>query len=198
MLRDFWITSCIIFVALDVIGLLPIFLSMTAKFAPERKKHTINISIIVAFLVAVIFLILGENVFEFLGITIADFRIAGGLVLLLLSLADLAGTSKTQDPNASTGIVPLAVPLITGPGIITSTFLQVQTVGFAITLFAMIANYFLTWIALHYSESVNKFIGKDGTTIFSKLAALMLSAIAVSMMRLGFTEMIHGIMSSSH
>jgi multiple antibiotic resistance protein len=185
MLKNFWITFCILFVALDILGALPLFLTLTSPLSEEKKTHIVQNSMLVAFVVACIFLLLGENIFVFLGITIADFKIAGGLVLLLCSLVDLVGSSRPHHPEASTGIVPLAVPMITGPAIITSSFLQMQSVGLLITLIALTANYLIAWAVLQNANYIAKWMGKDGTVIFSKLAALLLSAIAVAMIRSG-------------
>jgi multiple antibiotic resistance protein len=139
--------------------------------------------------VALAFVFLGQGLFKHLGIELFDFRIAGGLILLLVSLADLVGGPETvQRSTGSTGIVPLAVPLITGPGVLTTLLLQVGTAGYTVTLLALAANYALAWALLRRSEKVTRLIGKDGTVVLSKIAALLLAAIAVAMIRSGVFE----------
>jgi multiple antibiotic resistance protein len=141
---------------------------------------------LVAFIVAVIFALLGDGIFHYLSITLFDFKIAGGLVLLLVSLADLVGGPEAiNHSSGSTGIVPLAVPLITGPGVITTLLLQVNSVGYLVSLAALCANYCLAWFILRHSEKVTRILGKDGTVVISKIAALLLATIAVSMIRTG-------------
>ena len=145
----------------------------------------------VAFLVAVVFVFIGKTVFVHLGITLYDFRMAGGLILLLIALSDLLGGPDTvKQTSGSTGIVPLAVPLITGPGVLTSLVLQVGQHGYGVTLLALGTNYFVAWVLLRKCDVVQRLIGKDGTVVLSKIAALLLAAISVSMIRNGFFEAI--------
>ena len=191
MLYQFGTAFIAVFVALDVIGVLPVFVSMTFRMSSEDRSRIIDQSMIVAFTVALAFVLIGESLFHFLGITLPDFKIAGGLVLLLVSLTDLVGgPEKLNQSSGSTGVVPLAVPFITGPGVITSLALQIHSVGYWVTIAALVANYFIAWIVLHRSEKVTGFIGKDGTIVISKIVALLLAAISVSIIRTGVFELI--------
>jgi multiple antibiotic resistance protein len=180
-----------VFVALDIIGTLPLYISMTHEMEDGARRRVLDTSMIVAFVVALIFLFFGVTIFRFLGITISDFKIAGGLVLLLVSLADLlAGPDAVRHKPASTGIVPLAVPLITGPGVLTTLILQAGSVGYVFTLIALILNYGFAWFLLRRAERVTGLIGRDGTVVASKIAALLLAAIAVAMIRSGIFELV--------
>lgn len=198
MLSSLALSFTAIFVALDIVGALPMYLSMTHEMEENERRKIVDLSMLVAFLVALFFAFLGSQLFQSLGIALFDFKIAGGLVLLLLSLADLAGgpeTVKQKPAFGSTGIVPLAVPLITGPGVLTQVVLQVGTNGYAITLAALVLNYVLAWLLLRYSAMVTRLIGKEGTVVISKIGALLLAAIAVAMMRSGIFEAIEGFRS---
>jgi len=178
-----------LFVALDVVGTLPVYFSLTSKLDPTERRRIVDRSMWVALLTAVGFVFLGQSVFRFLGIQIADFRIAGGLVLLLISLADLVGKPEHESRvTGSSGIVPLAVPLITGPGVLTTLILQVGLFGYGLTLAALLANYAIAWLLLRKSDSIHRLLGNDGAVVLSKLAALLLAAIAVSMIRGGVME----------
>jgi multiple antibiotic resistance protein len=191
MLDAFSLTFVSIFVAMDIVGTLPLFMSMTRRLSSEGRRQIVDNSMLVAVGVAILFLFVGNGIFRFLGITLFDFKIAGGLVLLLVALADLVGGPEaTKQSSGSTGVVPLAVPLITGPGVITSMTLQVSNAGYSVTFFALFLNYLLAWGILRNSESVTRVIGKDGTVVISKVAALLLSAIAVAMIRSGVFEAI--------
>ena len=191
MVQQFGLTFIALFVALDCVGNLPMLISLTRGLSRPAQVAVVNTSMWVALAVALIFLFIGEGVFHYLGITLFDFQVAGGLVLLLISLAELLGGPEATHQNVgSTGIVPLAVPLITGPAIITSLVLQVNTAGYGITITALFANYLLAWIVFRNSERVTRLIGKDGTVIVSKVAALFLAAIAVSMIRSGIFSII--------
>lgn len=191
MLQQLMISFTAVFVALDVIGTVPVYVAMTQALSEAERKKALNRSMWVAFTVAVIFVLGGRMIFRFLGIELFDFKIAGGLILLLVALADLIGGPETvQKATGSTGIVPLAVPLITGPGVLTTLILQVGTVGFTLTMVALVANYVLGWIILRQSGRVTELMGKDGTVVLSKIAALLMAAIAVAMIRGGIFESI--------
>jgi multiple antibiotic resistance protein len=191
MLGQFLLSFTGIFVAMDIIGTVPMYLSMTGGLEARERSIVVNKSILVALVVAILFMFFGQKLFAHLGITIPDFKIAGGLILLLVSLADLlGGPEAVQKSSGSTGIVPLAVPLITGPGVLTAVILQSSTTGIFITLMAILLNFVIAWIILLKCETVTKLIGKDGTVVISKIAALLLAAISVAMIRSGIFEAI--------
>ena len=197
MFYRFGLTFVAIFVALDFIGTLPIFVSMTRGLSKSRRGKIVDESMIVALCVALLFMGVGERIFQAFGIALFDFKIAGGLVLLLISLADLLGGPESVNrTSGSTGIVPLAVPLITGPGVIATLVLQVNSVGYGIVILALISNYFLAWLVFRNSEKVTRVIGKDGTVVISKIAALLLAAIGVAMIRSGIFESISAFRSA--
>ena len=190
-MKSLFLASIAIFVALDIIGALPMFIGMTLGLTTQERNRVVDVSMLVAFGVAVAFVFLGNSIFRYLGITIFDFKIAGGLVLLLISLADLVSQPEVVNrASGSTGVVPLAVPLITGPGVLTTLILQVNGIGYGLTLAALFLTYLVAWIVLRRSEMVTRAIGKDGTVVCSKIFALLLAAIAVSMIRGGIFQAI--------
>lgn len=192
MTQSFALAFVAIFAALDIVGTVPLYVSITHGMSVESRRKTANASMWTALIVAIAFMFLGKILFRFLGIEVFDFKIAGGVVLLLVSLADLLkGPESTQQSSGSTGIVPLAVPLITGPGVLTTVILQVDSVGYLITLACLMLNYGIAWALLRKATLVTKMIGTDGTIVVSKLAALMLAAIAVAMIRSGVFDSIH-------
>jgi multiple antibiotic resistance protein len=180
-----------LFVALDIIGLLPMYTAITNGMSARVRQDTVDRSMAVAGCLALVFIFLGEAIFRYLGITLPDFKIAGGIVLLLVSLADLLG-SPESDKRASgeSGIVPLAVPLITGPGVLTVLVLQAKTFGYLLTILSLLANYGLAWFVLRRAHVIRNLIGKDGMVVISKIAALLLAAISVAMIRAGMVETI--------
>jgi multiple antibiotic resistance protein len=179
------------FVALDIIGAVPIYFSLTHNMEDHTRNVMVNKSMLVALAVALVFMLVGLQIFKFMGIEIFDFKMAGGLVLLLIALSELAGGPEAEkNSSGSTGIVPIAVPLISGPGVLTTLILQVSTIGYLMTFLALILNYFLAWIVLRHSNKVKSLIGKDGTLIISKIAALLLAAYSLAMLRSGVFEAI--------
>lgn len=190
-MNQFLITFTALFVALDIIGTVPIYLSLTKDMDRKTRHRIVDKSMLVALLVAVVFMVAGQATFKHLGISLNDFKIAGGLILLLISLADLlGGPNAIHGTTGETGIVPLAVPLISGPGVLTTLLLQTGSVGYGLTIAALLINYVLAWQVLRHCDRVTKYIGKEGTVVLSKIAALLLAAIAVAMIRSGIFESI--------
>lgn len=191
IIGSFMVAFTAIFVALDIVGTVPIYLSLTKELSEGERRKIVDKSMWVALVVAILFVGVGKSVFKHLGIGIPDFRIAGGLILLLISLADLlGGPEAVQKSSGSTGVVPLAVPLISGPAVLTTLILQTASAGYAMTIVALLANYALGWLTLRHCDRVTRWIGRDGTVVVSKIAALLLAAIAVAMIRGGIIEIV--------
>ena len=169
------------------------YVSMIQHQSPKERTKTIRTSIIVAFIVALVFMLTGQALFKFIGITLSDFKIAGGIVLLLISLADLLGSPESKNrASGSTGIVPLAVPLITGPAAMTTLVIQAGSYGYPVTIASMIANYLIAWGLLHNSFFLTRMFGRDGTVVISKIVVILLAAIGVAMIRSGVYGAIKG------
>ena len=179
-----------IFVAMDIIGILPMYLGMTQGLETRRRKRIVNLSVVVAAVVAFVFLLIGKWIFKFLGIAIYDFKVGGGIVLLVMAILDLIRGKEGEHHSGSTGVVPLGVPLITGPGLITTVMLQAGLYGYVIVILGMFCNFVFAWAALQRSATITRLIGKEGTDIVSKIAALLMTAIAFSMIRSGIFEAI--------
>lgn len=178
------------FVAMDIIGVLPMYLGMTVGLEAKRRRRLVNLSVMVAAGVAFAFAMLGHWIFKLLGIAIYDFKVGGGIVLLVMAILDLIKGRGDKEHSASTGVVPLGVPLITGPGLIATVMLQVGIYGNIIVILSMLGNFLFAWAALRKSALITRFIGVEGTDIVSKIAALLMTAIAFAMIRTGLFEAI--------
>ncbi|MEK6598831.1 MAG: MarC family protein [Deltaproteobacteria bacterium] len=190
-ITNFLLALIPIFVAIDAIAVLPIFLSMTEGMPPDDKKIIIKQSVITAFLVSVCFLAVGKFIFSALGITVADFKIAGGIVLLVLAINDLLFPEKTRRfQGSSIGVVPLGMPLIVGPGVLTTIIILVDTYGYLPALFSILINLFIVWFTFNKSDAIMKILGENGAKGFSKVMSIFLAAIAVMMIRRGIFELI--------
>ena len=186
-MTEFWLVFVPLFVAVDAIGTMPMFLSFTQGLEKQAVRRIIYQSIMTAMVVAVAFLALGQGVLGLLGITVADFMVAGGALLFVLSLHDMLTFEKKElpvDPE-SLGAVPLAVPLIVGPAVLTTSILFVSQYGFVITAAAIVVNILIAGFVFYLSGSIDRVMGKSGAKIISKLASLILAAIAVMMIRRG-------------
>jgi multiple antibiotic resistance protein len=186
-MNEFWLCFVPLFVAVDAIGVLPLFLSLTEGMDRPRMKTIIAQSVITASTVALIFLAFGPVLLRFLGITVPDFMIAGGILLLAISLSDLLTGEKKQrqiDPE-TLGAVPIGVPLITGPAVLTICILLTGLHGRLLTAAAVVTNVALAGLLFAFAHPIEQFLGRTGTKTISKVASLLLAAIAVMLIRKG-------------
>jgi len=175
-----------LFVAIDVFGVLPVYASLTEGMDDDSKRRVVRGATITAMLVATAFMFLGEGTFRLLGVTTDDFRIAGGLLLLVFAVQDLmVGGKPRRTVSATIAVVPLGMPLIVGPGTLTTTLLVVQQHGPAITLAALAANIAIVFVVLRGAGLILRVIGPGGAIASAKIASLLLATIGVMMVRVG-------------
>ena len=191
-MKSFLLCFVPLFVAVDPVGVLPLFLGLTQGVSPGRRRRIIARSVVTAAAVALLFVAAGPAVLRLLGITIADFMVAGGVVLFGMSLAELVtpGKAARRPDPASLGAVPLGVPLITGPAVLTTSMLLVDQYGLLPTALAVSANVLLAGAVFLCAEIINRLLGKAGASIVSKVGNLLLAAIAVMMVRKGLTALL--------
>ena len=183
-----------LFVAMDVFMIIPIFISMTQEMSEKTRLAVVRDSIITAVIVSLLFLALGNAIFNILGIRGDDFKIAGGLVLLVFAVLDLLQRGDEQRRSvAKMGVVPIGVPLIAGPAVLTTVLVLQDQYGFIPTVISLLLNLFIVWISLINAERIIKTIGRGGVTGLSKVMALLLASIAIMMIRLGIENIIRGV-----
>ena len=177
-----------LFVTIDPIGLAAVFLGLGQGVPPAQRQRIARQATITGGGVALIFLFLGQSIFRALGISVSDFQIAGGLILFVLAARDLVlpDTEGAKIPEGF-GVVPLGMPLIAGPALITTLLVLAQTIGWAVALAGLVANLVLVVLALHYSEWLGRRIGATGMRAISKIVSMLLAAIAISMIRRGWS-----------
>lgn len=188
--REFLVIFIPLFVAMDAVGVLPIFLGLTHDLPPARRNQLVTTATLTVLVISVIFLFTGSAVFRFLGITENDFRVGGGLVLLAISISDLAGSHEDDNrkpASQNVGIVPIGIPLIMGPAALTTLLIGVESYGYWITGIAMLANLAIVWFSFRYAHYIVRVIGTGGARAFAKVASLFIAAIAVMMIRVGVT-----------
>lgn len=193
-MHAFWLCFVPLFVAVDAFGALPIFVSLTEEIDSARKRKIVYQSIVTATIVAIVFLVFGPLLLGYLGITVSDFMIAGGILLLAISLSDLLTGEKRQrqtDPD-SLGAVPLGIPLITGPAVLTTCVLLANIHGRWITATATVVNIAIAGIIFLTADPISRLLGKVGTKTISKVASMLLAAIAVMLIRRGIVDAMSG------
>jgi len=182
-----------LFFAIDVIGILPVYVSMTKDVFIDKRQKIVNQAAVTAFLISFGFIYLGKGIFKFLGITIADFKIAGGILLLIFAINDLLFAQRSRrrtDVVETMGVVPIGMPLIIGPAVLTTLLLSVGANGYNATILALVLNVAIVWAVFRYSDFTIKTIGVAGAIAIGKVFSLLLAAIAVEMIRLGITDIV--------
>jgi multiple antibiotic resistance protein len=176
-----------LFVIMDPPGTIPLFLSLTGGRSIEMRRRLAWQAVLVAFFVITVFALFGQTILNYLGITLPAMQAAGGLLLLLVALELLTGKADepTQTTNVNVALVPLGTPLLAGPGAIVATIVFVRGVdGFdeaATIAAAIVAVHLVLWLFLRFSVGIIKVIRDSGVTLISRIAGLLLSAIAVQL-----------------
>ena len=187
MLEKFFLAFIPLFVAIDPIGLVALFMGLGTHAPSEQRTRQAMLGILTSLCVSVGFIFLGKIVFSALGITVADFQVAGGLILLVLAVRELVGIGGEDRTGTNEfGIVPLGMPLIAGPALLTALLLLVDTVGILFTVLALLVNLLLVGLGFRYASHFTRWMGKQGMKGISKLISLLLAAIAVSLIRRGW------------
>lgn len=175
-----------LFVAIDVFGLVPIFLALTNGMSELARRRVAYEAIATAFLVSIFFLVLGTWVFKVLGISLADFQIAGGLLLLVFGVVEILNLGPRDYVSGMTaGPVPLGIPLMVGPAVLTSLLLLTPLYGYTMTLIGLCFNLLLVALILSFTRFISHDIGKNVMHAVSQVIHLFLAAIGVSLIRRG-------------
>jgi multiple antibiotic resistance protein len=189
IIRELALTFVPLFFAMDAVGNLPIFLALTQEVEPKHRRRAVHVATLTALGVGLGFVAIGKAIFSLLGIEVADFLIAGGIILLILAVRYLI-TGKmveTQDLSASdmVGVVPLGTPLVVGPAVLTSLLSLTGQYRIAIVLSSFILNLAIQWVLFRQADRIVNFLGRTGVNAVSKIVMLLLAAIAVKMIREG-------------
>lgn len=196
MFKTFWLAFIPIFVAVDAIGILPIFVGLTRQFNKKKKYAIIVQSVITALCLAIVFVFLGKEIFKLLNITIGDFMIAGGLVLFCIAIIDIVNPGRQRKvPASEVGAVPLGTPLISGPAVLTTSLLVAGEYGLVIASLSILLNVVLAGVIFYSSNYIIEVLGERGTKALSKIMHLLLAAIAVMLIRKGLGQFIPALVA---
>jgi multiple antibiotic resistance protein len=185
-----------LFVIMDPPGTIPLFLSLTSGRTHRLRKRAAWQAVTVAFVVIVVFALFGQSILDYLGITLAAMQGAGGLLLLLVALELLTGHADEpeQTGNVNVALVPLGTPLLAGPGAIVATIVFVRGVddtskAIALAL-GIVAVHVVLWLFLRFSIVIIRVIKDSGVTLITRIAGLLLSAIAVQLIANAVTSFV--------
>ncbi len=183
-----------LFVALDPIGMVPLFLAVTGSLDSAQRKRIAVQAVLTATLIALGFMFVGQILFTYLGISPADFRIAGGVLLLVFAVLDVVGSGKpaVHEPDI-VGLVPLATPLIAGPATLTTILVLSSQAGLGRTWTAagLLVNFLVLAFMLRFADAIARVVGVKPMSAVAKVVTVLLAAIAVNFIRLGVTEVVH-------
>lgn len=179
-----------IFIIMDPFASLPSFLALTQGHNKEQLAKIANKAVLIAGILALIFVFSGTAILNVLSITLSDFRIAGGIVLALLGLENVLGFSFSnhkgkQADSLDSAAVLIATPLLTGPGLISSIVVLVQEHSVYIVLVSLLAALFLSWLILRNAILAKNLLGDKIILIFSKVMGLLLIAMGIAYIRAG-------------
>lgn len=192
-----------LFVILDPFAAVPIFLALTRSYSASERGRIANISALTVLLVLVVVTLIGETLLQTMGTSLASFRVGGGIVLLLMAISMLNGQTGTvrttpeeeaeaENRNAI-AVVPLAIPLMAGPGSISTAIIQMQRSATEfhglLVILTIILVCGLLWIVLRLATIIGKALGQIGLNIINRLFGLILAAIAVEIMANGLKEL---------
>lgn len=177
-----------LFVIMDPPGTVPIFLALTSAMTSRQRVQAARLAVTVAFAVIIAFAVFGRALLQYLNISLPALQAAGGLLLLLVALELLTG--KNQAPGSADGVnvalVPLGTPLLAGPGAIVATMVFVQqaegrAASYAAIALGVLLVHLCLWLAMRFAGRIHRVLGEGGTTLVTRIAGLLLSAIAVQL-----------------
>jgi len=197
-MATFWLCFVPLFVAVDPVGLLPVYLSLTGGLSDSDQRRILRQSVLTAMAVAVGFLFLGQWVFRLLEITVADFMIAGGALLFAFAMSDLLSVGKQQSGMdlRTLGAVPIGVPLTVGPAVLTAIILLANEYGRLPTVLALVANLLIAGGVFWFSRVILRVLGETGVRTISKVVCVILAAFGVMMVRRGLLAVLSEMQGS--
>jgi multiple antibiotic resistance protein len=191
-LASFAASFVLLFSVFDVIGTVPLFLSLTQDYKEHRAK-IVRDSVIIATIILLIFATVGQLIFDILGITINDFKIAGGIILFIIAVDNLRGkVSQTRTIHATEiAAFPLATPLLAGPGAISTVMIYANPPYGLLEIFLVILlNSLLAFVILERASWIQRVLGNNGTQVFTRIVGLLIAAIGIAFIREGVVAII--------
>ncbi|MGA2385890.1 MAG: MarC family protein [Candidatus Bathyarchaeia archaeon] len=187
-----------LFIIVDPFGNIPIFIGLTENIPEAQIKKVYNTAVIVGMALLLVFAFAGTAILDIFGLTIPSFEVAGGILLLIIAVRIVvSGIHETVESPESIGAVPIAIPLLVGPGAITTTIITLQSystegaaIAVTITVLAVVIVLSLTWVILRFINGIHKVLGKTGAVVIARVMALLIAAIAVQYILTGVTHFI--------
>lgn len=189
------------------LGAIPIFVSLTGSLTEGERRRIVRTTSVAFAVVLIAAALIGEALLNFFGISIPSFKVGGGILLMLMAISMMQAryTLTRQTPEEaqeaedkqSIAVVPIAIPLLAGPGAISTVIIYAhasyQPVHIALIIFIVLMVALVTWIALHVANPISKLLGKTGINIATRLMGLLLASISVEFIAGGLTQLFPGL-----
>jgi multiple antibiotic resistance protein len=186
-LQNFILTFVPLFIVIDALGILPFVISMSEDMSRQERRKMINVATITATIVGLVFLFFGQLILRAMSISVGSFAIAGGIILLALSIKHMTtGRMMELIKEEMVAVVPIGTPLTVGPATITTLLLLATQYPLYMVLLAFALNMLIAWAIFMVGEQIAHFLGQGGLKAVSRVFSLLLAAIAVTMI-------IHGL-----
>lgn len=189
----------LLFSVYDVIGTVPLFLALTQDFKDQRAS-IVRDAVIISTVILLVFASVGSLIFQLLGITINDFKIAGGIILFIIAVDMLRGRISQTRTIAATEIAafPLATPLLAGPGAISTVMIEANPpYGLLEIYLVILLNSLLAFVVLERASWVQRALGNNGTQVFTRVVGLLIAAIGIAFIREGVLAIIQSSMGGA-
>ena len=188
-------SSLILFAIVNPIGSIPIFLQLTSQMTPQTRQKAFEIGILSSFTILFIFVLAGKSILtNFFQIQISDLMAAGGLLLLIIAIDHLIfgalvrGVLKGKDQDAHhIGAVPIACPILAGPGAMMTVLLIYSQHGILIAVASIIVVLSVTWLILKFIDTIYNFLGEIVCLVLSKILCLFIAAIGIHFLMQGLS-----------
>jgi len=184
----------LLFIVIDPLTLAVYLTASTAGLGKEGQERLIRTAVLAASLILGLFAVVGDYVMHYFSISISDFMIALGAVLLIFSVLDFLGKTPYGSVSDSFAIVPIATPLIAGPAAISTVIYIKYAHGYLNAVVSIVINMILTYVILKQGVKVSKLLGRTGSLILDKVVSLILAALGVSLIRRGIEDIVVSIL----
>ncbi|OEF22679.1 YchE family NAAT transporter [Vibrio rumoiensis] len=195
--------------AVNPVGIMPVFVSLTGHMSPEEKRKTATTANIAVGIILVVSLLCGQFLLDMFSISLDSFRIAGGLLLMSIAFSMMSGKLGEDKQNKQEqteyisreqiGVVPLAMPLMAGPGAISSTIVYgsrypslFETLGIIATIIAFC---FCSWLLFRSAPLIVRFLGQTGINVITRIMGLILAALGIQFIVNGVGSLFPGLMA---
>lgn len=181
-----------LFVIVDPFGNIPILMGLTSGMTVKERMRTVRVAMLVSLILLNLFALAGQSILQVFNVSLGSFKIAGGILLFIISIKILlyGEWEIRSSKGGSIGVVPLAFPLIVGPGAITLTIVHLQTYGVLVSLLSVLIVIVMTWLVFRFVEPIYRLLGEVGSNVIARLMAVFIAAIAIELVVSGISQQI--------